>query len=136
MNVKLEFELQCLKSDLSPGNIVQLSMSPDIPGRDELINHKVIDANFEETRSGLLLTIKLENCETKELYTYVYPDILEIEMPSNFKYYLYCIDRSKLAEYEMKKSEELLNAQKDIDVYNFYLNAPTQISRILIKSRN
>ena len=135
MTTDLEFELGCLKADLRPGNIVLLSMFPDIPGRDELINHKVIEANFEETRTGLLLTIKLENCDTNQLYTYVYPDILNIEMPNNFKYYLHCINRSELPEYESNKITELLNEKKNIDEYDFYLNAPTQINRILISSR-
>lgn len=79
-------------------------MFPNIPDNDETISHKVIESSLIETRSGLLITIKLENTDTKEIYTYVYPDVVKVEMPSNFKYYLYSIDRSKLPEFKTKKS--------------------------------
>ncbi|WP_182917003.1 hypothetical protein [Bacillus sp. PK3_68] len=112
-----------LQADLEKNPIVQLSVSPDIPAQDETINHKVLKYEVLDTKTGSLLLLQLRNLETGEEYTYSFPDIKYVEQINNNKYYLHCLNRNKIDEF---------NQTKKITDSDFFESAPTFIYRILI----
>lgn len=79
---------------------VELSMSPDIPGADERILHRIKGHQIIETKMGAILLVDLKNPETDEEYTYSFPDIIDIELMNwsdkHHKWYIYSVDRSDL----------------------------------------
>lgn len=100
------------ENDLKNCKIAQLSLTPDVPGKDELINHQIIGHQLLDTKSGKLLLIELKNMETSEKYTYSYPDIQEIKLNSSSnaefqKYYLTCLDRKKA--FEIQELQDFLS---------------------------
>ncbi|UNK35291.1 hypothetical protein MNO09_10845 [Bacillus sp. N5-665] len=101
------------ESSLSNCNTLQLSLIPNIPGKEETVNHKLVSYNLKETVSGYLLELNLENLETKEQYTFTYNDIQKIEenrasTHQNQKYYIYCLNRRL---YNDKHSDTLLDGR-------------------------
>ncbi|MCG3418979.1 hypothetical protein [Oceanobacillus jordanicus] len=128
MNIDVFF-----KNDLQTSKTVELSMYPNIPGIDEVIQHKLLGHQLIETKNGYLLLLDLENPDTEEKYTYSFADIKEVD-PQNFsqdfsKYYLYCYNRAieikknglrELLESGVKLTEDqhdLLNSSEEIDTY-------------------
>lgn len=99
--IQLEFD-QSLISCLKSYSKVQLSYEPDIPGFDESISHRIKGHDLFDTKSGALLLVRLENPETKEEYTYSFPDIVKTELvnfsENHDKWYVYSLDRSKFKE--------------------------------------
>ncbi|MEC1406674.1 hypothetical protein [Bacillus halotolerans] len=86
---------------------VELSVEPDIPGKDEQILHEIKGHQVFETKTGALLLIHLKNPETNEEYTYSYPDITKVELTNwsdrHDKWYIYSSDRSEFKNDNYKK---------------------------------
>jgi hypothetical protein len=99
------------ETDLKNYKIAQLSLTPGVPGKDEVINHQIISHQMLETKSGRLLLIDLKNLDTGEEYTYSYPDIQKIDVNSNSnpefqKYYITCLNRE--TAFVIRELEEWL----------------------------
>ncbi|MEH7464179.1 hypothetical protein V7166_19465, partial [Bacillus thuringiensis] len=102
------------ESSLSTCKTLQLSLIPNIPGKEETVPHKLVSYNLKETVSGFLLELNLENIETKEQYIFTYNDIQKIEYYGGFthqnqKYYIYCLNKHL---YNIQHSNELLDGRK------------------------
>lgn len=100
------------ESSLRKSQAIYVSTQPEVPGKDEKIRHKLLSHNFIQTTTGLTLFLDLHNTETKEEYTYSFPDIQDVVENSsstakNQKYYLHCLDRAISV-----KQEELKNIKK------------------------
>lgn len=128
MNIDVFF-----KNDLQTSKTVEVSMYPNIPGNDEVIQHKLLGHQLIETKNGYVLLLDLENPDTEEKYTYSFANIKEVN-PQGFsqdfsKYYLYCYNRAieikknglrELLESGVKLTEDqhgLLNSSEEIDTY-------------------
>ncbi|MCY8922383.1 hypothetical protein [Bacillus atrophaeus] len=76
----------------------ELSIEPDISGKDEQILHEITGHQLIDTKTGPLLLVYLKNAKTGEEYTYSYPDIVDVELASfsdkHDKWYIYSLDRS------------------------------------------
>lgn len=102
------------ESSLSTCKTLQLSLIPNIPGKEETVPHKLVSYNLKETVSGFLLELNLENIETKEQYIFTYNDIQKIEYYGGFthqnqKYYIYCLNKHL---YNIQHGNELLDGRK------------------------
>jgi len=129
-------DLIFLLADLERFEYLQLSQQPDVPGKDELINHRLIGKQVIETKKGLILVLELENMDTGEKYNYSYPDIINVEMNNNWsehmvKYYLTCINREKEYEINQLMEHQRLGVKLDRKELELITEGYTNIYRIL-----
>lgn len=102
--------------------IIQLNYSSDKLGKEDNIDHRVLNHSFIETKTGLLLLLELENLKDNSMYTYSFPDIQRIEGSTQLSnFYFHSIDRSKLHEHLHNETFDYLD------------NAPKIVNRIIIK---
>lgn len=120
------------ESALSTCKTLQLSLIPNIPGKEETVPHKLVSYNLKEIVTGYLLELHLENMETNEQYIFTYNDIQKIEYHGgsthrNQKYYIYSLNKRL---YNTQHSNELLDGRK-LDV-SYDDNCYIDIYRITI----
>jgi hypothetical protein len=132
-DVNDRYMVGCLKqSDLDyliNAKYIQLSNTPLIPNKDELIKHKVEGGKIIETKQGYILILDLINLDTDDKYTYSYSDIINFEYESETKIYISCLNR-KIIVTNKDKEVNLNKASQHVDLSLF---DETDIYRILIK---